>query len=344
MNMFPEPYNPDNLLAPDPGYRYLGKGEMLKESDEWVLSINEPWCKTSHAGRLVGDANFTSNTYRRAINVDDPRALPPAEWVRPGYTVISGPLSGELRGMLLESRIERWDITNQCWSTGWTGDDPYYYRYPTPAVNPEQPISNTMNPSPGQSIIIKVGDKQALSHAVQEIAFEAGWRWPGNSKKLDGDAINIYGKNAFIGLKPHKEMTFGGNPSSWSGENIILDARTELGKLIDLLSEANKPKLPPEPILKGADGKMYTAEYIKNGPTISFGCAKIDISLIEEIALLINGSTPPKTNGSFGSNYMRSENSGNRNVKSITLNSGAVIHGNEAKVILEYVYAVNAAK
>lgn len=346
MNPLFKPHNPDNLPPPDPGYRYLAVGEILRDTDE--LFFKGTWTTTELTGRVIRPED---NTYRRALNVDDPSAPPPAEWVKPGYTVVKGPLPEE---MWAKEYIHGWNKRDG-WGSYYVGSDPeLYYRYPTfyPIANPKSIDPTAMNssssPNPltvkdDQSITIKVGNNQALSRAVQEIAFEAGWQWPGGTEPRKDVAIS---EDSCIGLHPGKRISF--SPLSHY-QNVylnlvLLNARTDLGKLIDMLAEANKPKLPPVPKLSGPDNKVYEAAYAKGQSVISFGCAKICIGLLEDVAFLLNGVTPNKVSGAVSSSYTRASYIGNRNVKSVILDSGAVISGAEVKEILEYVYAVNAAK
>jgi hypothetical protein len=84
-----------------------------------------------------------------------------------------------------------------------------------------------------------------------------------------------------------------------------------------------EPTLPPAPMLDGNDGRAYKMVYTKGQNVVSFGCAQISVHILT----LLTETLSPRT--------------GNRTVKSITLDSGVSINHAEIREILDYVEVVN---
>lgn len=187
-----------------------------------------------------------------------------------------------------------------------------------------------------QPIVVLVHNSQALSRAVQEIAFENGIYWIDGNKTFISDpvissgsecaAINIQrdytGKTSMM----HAPKSYYENSSDYK-KVLFLDAKTDLGKLIDLLQ---KPKPPVGPEINGS-----VAEHKKGDKYVTFGCAQIDLDLLETIAEAMGYSVEK--------NYQVIEDlvyQGNRTVFSIKLSSKVELTKQDIKAILDYVHAV----
>lgn len=339
MKTFPEPYRTDSgykKQAPDePGYRFLGKDEVLREGDECWQSIGE-WCFTDCVGEKVG-YGMSNSTYRRPICEDDKNAPPPEEWVKEGWEVIT---SGNIT---LDS--EYW--YNRQWkpnlgrTTCCADQTDLYYRRPiSPSMNTESsaPSAPKRTLKPGQTIVVNVHKSQALSRAVQEVAFAAGWDWQ-NVNRADHieKPIKEYGhEGAVIYLKPDKDMAYSG--FAWAlnerKNDLFLDARTDMGLLIDLLE---KPAIVA-PKING-----YEAKYIKgegDAPSIvRFGCADLSMRMLNVAANLMRFT---QVSGVGPWRECNPESmTGNRTVRAIELDSGVKLTRDEVKAILDYVEAVN---
>lgn len=311
MTTFPNPHNPENLPPAAPSYRYIGEDEAKKPGDEYI--DGPEWRPSRDAGKV---ANWT---YRRALNVDDPHAPPPSEWDKPGYTM-------GLKGLdLLQIfKAEWWDKDKREWRkvVGY-GPSPYYYRHLSSMTTSSQsiPASCSDKPvlKPGQSIVVNTHDHLSLYRAVQHIAFDAGWEWVNTGK---GETEVTAGWST-VELKSDKKMFNRTNRVQIPG-SLNLDARTDLGLLIDLLA---KPPAPIAPTIHG-----YKGEYIKGqqgvglDDIVKFGCAELSLSMMRRTHDL-----------------MTLERVGNRTISAITLSSGVALKLDDIKAILDYVNAVNKA-
>ena len=340
MKNWPNPHNPEGLPPAAPGYRYLGKDEPYDlERDETGLTLgSENWCLLKHMP-ASGISHFRHRwTIRRALNVDDHFAPPPEEWTRPGWEVM--PSSD---GYRLAKGEEVWSCGSSRWvdtNEGLTHDKLYIRRPIQPSMATSPILTGAANLStgrtimstkvelkPGQTIVVNVHASKVLSQAVQEAAFEAGYGWWNDGKLTftpEWQHIKSYPDGAHIsipvGRKTLYERRLMFSPESYycdeHADALFLDARTDLGLLIDLLA---KPPAPVPPTING-----YTAEYAKDGNAIKFGCANISLDLLNRAREVIERS------------YL-----GNRGVQSVTLDSGVVLKIGDIKAALDYVKAVN---
>lgn len=319
---FPPPFNPSK--APEtPGYRLLGVGEIVGDKDQchdFRFGVSNPvWVDVVPLLHLPVDKSW-SCAIRRPLSVDDKYAPPPEEWTREGYKV-SGPVAVNSYGAIEneESWFEgRWQ-KSLLLLTYWF---PAYIRHPIVST-----AVSSFKLKPGQTVVVCVGNNQALSLAVQQIAFAAGIKWSGvGASVLTG--VVAKGNRVVLVLDRCK------NTLLWQGENVILpsqsvmlDARTDMGKLIDLLDQPPVPAKPVPPTING-----YIGQYVRGGfgqPDIMrFGCADISMSLVHRLARFMG------LEGDVG---------GNRKVAAITLDSGVKLTVSDIESILQYVDEVNKA-
>ncbi len=305
MKTFAEPYNPEGFsLAP--GYRWLGRDESANWDIDEILTGSQ-WIVAK--GQAFKSHRRIDWSYRRALCVDNPLAPPPFEWSIPGYEVLEGstfegPYWDHSLSIWSPAPANRWITVTSTIMSDW------YYRRP---IGAQPQPSMSMH----KSLIINTHLSLALFDAVTAVAKRAGWHWLGSPGLSDPYiAIHPKGKEAvdmqmadILYWRKHKP------------DAIHLDAKTEMGKLIDLLDEMKKPPMPTPPKVNG-----YEGAYTKGGSTIKFGCAEIDVTMMREIDLL----------------WSR-QRAGNRSAITLGLSSGVVLSRADVKAILEYVDAVNKA-
>lgn len=174
-------------------------------------------------------------------------------------------------------------------------------------------------------IIINVHNSQALSRAVQEICFASGITWGASSQAFRADVVTEYGKEQaamriwgngiqFASVAWYKDSGF------QEPEYTFLDAKTDLGRLMDLLTEKDEIE---KPTVYG-----YAADYIKGSDVIRFGCADLSVAMLRHINETAYNMTDIKYPG-------------NRAVSAIVLDSGKFITFPEIKAILNHVDQVN---
>lgn len=306
MKIFPEPHNPCGLPPPEPGYRYLGEQEARKRGDQFRTTSG--WRETS--GPNLPAEQFT---YRRALCVDDHLAPPPAEWSVPGFEVV---LSSQLDPRVWEKPLFVWSPApaNRWITATSTLMSDWYYRRP---ICP--PHANTSVPTPSmptpKSIIINTHSSKPLVEAVLAVAKCAGWNWSGSSSVADA-YYAIHPKGKELADVQRADILY------WQKnkpEAIYLDAKTDMGKLIDLLDEMKKPVAPTPPKVNGYDGA-----YVKGTDVIKFGCAEISRPMLSRTREL-----------------MDIQFDGNRTVASVKLSSGVILDREQVRQILDYVDAVN---
>lgn len=317
MTTFPSPHNPENLPPAAPGYRYLGKDEIVKPTDELWMRSGSYWAACQVSCR---DLFWT---YRRAICVDDQDAPPPKEWAKSGYEIIAPGQSYHVG--------HGWEA----WLDGrWVSQAPttqtilanIYYRRPTPSMNTATSTQSAQTKTalkPGQFIVVNVHDSAALSRAVQEIAFAAGWSWKGTMRETEywPDPIKSYPNGAAICLLSDKDINHA--DVTWykkeSPNALFLDARTDLGQLIDLLAA---------PAIVAPKVNGYEAKYTKGDDVVVFGCAKIPTLLFSEGKRFLD---------------LDISSEANRFVADFGLNSGVRITSEQIREIADYIETVNKA-
>lgn len=338
MKTFPPPHNPNH--APEtPGYRILGLGDVLNETDDyWVNWVNPGkdgksyWQTTMNVGKKIALDRETDGSYRRALNIDDPFAPPPDQWTREGYETVCVE-----SGTKAHDGEEWWDKTCRCWidSVGGTYGiifDPYYPHYyirrkVVPAVI--APKVSTPILAHGQSIVVKTHGIEALSRAAQELAFEAGWSWNDYVRKTEIRSFCSH----YLVLKVEDEGVRNITYLHYIPDRYshLFDAKTDLGQLIDLLASLKSPPVPPAPIAPVING--YTAQYTKDSNIVTFGCAQIAVSMLMRASGIMGMPTKYTLKANFA---------GNREIVSITLDSGVKLGREDIKSVLAYVDSVNA--
>lgn len=321
---WPTPFNPSG--APQtPGYRFLGLGELVGPHDE-TLGSNGVWSVSCCRGQII--TGYWRLTCRRALCVDDLSAPPPEQWSIPGWQVLT---DGHVN-----MNDEFWSRPTDTWSSnlgGYLGPvtaTPLYYRRKVGAESaPTKRLVLALN----QSIVVSVGSSAILSRAVQEAAFAAGWAW----SYAQGDPLRTqYApfandlSNLRIRFKPNRTLGWRFKDKVWDDEvadTLYLDARTDMGQLIDLL--ASVPPQPAPPTING-----YAAEYIKDSPVIKFGCANLSVEMLDRVARAmgmkrIQGEIETLASG------------GNRTISSVTLDSGVKLSCADVRTALSYVDQVN---
>ncbi len=384
MKTFPLPFYGLSSQAPaTPGYRILGKDEVLLTTDE-CYNQEGHWIKTTFSGSKVGYGQ-TFCPYRRALCVDDPYAPPVDQWSVPGWQVLTNPHEMLGKGVQSWNHVgQQWQPTPPNWSNQGVGSFMVYLRRPVvlgsislSKTNPgpgyrlltlsgchELPTSGddvwsdaagwipwnpprgvtpfghetfrrkvgaesapTKRLNPGQSIVISVGSSSVLSRAVQEAAFAAGWVWNDGQFTYSDITDRSYGDRNALVLTPIKGMYVVDAARNLADKGgLILNARTDLGLLMDLLAAHPTPKAP---VIHG-----YAAEYVKDSPTIQFGCATLSIEMLSQAAramgmMRIHGKLAVLSGG------------GNRFVISIILDSGKTLSKDQVAAILSYVDQVN---
>jgi hypothetical protein len=327
MKTFSTPHNPEALPPPAPGYRYLGKDERTLLSDEFWCAQSKKWCILDE---VLNRASYDW-TIRRAINVDDRFAPPPAEWSHEGWIVLT---EEDMKPGTKRGDDQVWDYTFKQWNPPYNDGlfcpDSYYRR----RISSQSMNTSSSKPvlKPGQSIVVDTHDNPALAKAVEQIALSAGWKWCHKSHILRFMAIHGPGH------RWERELSHDGD-TKWYDKNekdsIRLDARTDMGILIDLLE---KPAIVP-PKVRGSDCKEHDASYTKGADVVVFGCAQIAISLLESAAGLM-GYVVDKGRVMENAGLIRS---GNRSVSAIILSSGVTLSREQVKDILDYVDKVNKA-
>jgi hypothetical protein len=206
------------------------------------------------------------------------------------------------------------------------------------------PLGASLTPkpiNPANFIIDLAFASPDLVAAVQHLLFAAGLKWfnaeptkPIPDKWLSNRGLFVI-REACPAMTPG--LIYHGSPNTAAYPFPVYSAQTALPEIIRLL---NGPfDVPPAPVAPEVHG--YTARYAKGADLVEFGCAKISLVLLRDVALLmgltaIDGSLShrePVTRG-YG---------GNRTVTSITLSSGKTLSREQAKAILDYVKAVNGA-
>lgn len=250
--MFPVPWNPDKL-DPIPGYRFLGRDETLKVTDEaWWETPKKEWRKTLNPGFTPYLTRIT--TYRRALNIDDPQAPPPEKWTEPGWEVFPDPVinyepnPGE----------EYWATGSQVWYSavhpnGRQLQGRWYIRRP---INPSM---NTPNLSVNW-IPLQGPDSRYPTDAE---AKAGAWIWtPCPTNPAGGFASSAKWSNAQTFKWCESKATHWA-PITWP--------------------TPPKQILPPIPEVNG-----YQMTYTKGDDLVTFGCAKIDIKLFREANAFLN--------------------------------------------------------
>lgn len=312
MKTFDLGHNPENLpLAP--GYRWLSKDEPHRVGDEIWATGNRAsgqdghlqWCALTNSGSWTVTQPNALWSYRRALCVDDPFAPPPDQW-KEGYEMLAGPDRGP--GVEYWSRDKRsW---RHCMTVGCAYQPEYYYRRPLRSA----PVV------PNQLIIVRVGDIAPLLVAVQQLAFDAGWSWgaagtSGAKQLMTAHRIAVT-DSTMIFLHADKTMSYGNRHVSVSNTDLFLDARTDMGKLIDILA----PRAPVGPTING-----HVGVYVKGAATITFGCAVIPLRILSRVVDIMSYVTE-------GSN---------RTMADIGLSSGVRLTRDQIRAIIEYVHEVN---
>lgn len=341
MSNLPNSHNPENA-TPTPGYRWLNPDEPRKKGDQFLTTSGQWLTPTDmQEGAPAYDARWT---YRRALNVDDPSAPPPEVWqksVDAGYEVIKGPIEGA-KGCRIMPDLEMWDSDANTWNGSVSGGNErfYYRRLISPAKSSVPSTQSTMSTKitlkPGQSIVVNVHQNEALSRAVQEIAFAAGWEWWWNKDSRSYFAGKGDQKVGYIYIDEGHRLSWDSKFITGRSDGVHLDARTDLGTLIDLLAA---PAIVA-PKIRGSYGKDYEAKYAKGDDVVVFGCAKIDVCILRNAAKAMGCVVPD--NGTIMENAGICLN-GNRCVRAIELDSGVKLTKGDIKVILDYVDAVNKA-
>lgn len=335
MKTFPVPFNPENHAPAAPGYRYLGKDEERKPTDETMTHRGGPWCPVVKC--LWTISHIDQWTIRRALCVDDPYAPPPDQWSIPGWQVF------EVQpGYIHEPDTQSWSPMGDGWqsipSPGFPAVPGWYIRRKVAAHSVKSTIGigwqvryNTpgiKRLSPNQSIVIAVHDSQALSRAVQELALSAGFLWGDCDTKWSSIPVERCGGKTFIKLwtDGRKTLTFGPNALSHAGHcPMVLDARTDMGLFIDLLDSIKNSPKPVGPTING-----YVSEYEKGHIIITFGCAEVCIHMLRHASKM------------FAYDVKHNNWMSNRTVAAITLDSGVKLTKTDIESILSYVDRVNA--
>lgn len=170
MKTFPEPWNPENLPPPDPGYRYLGKDESKLPTDETIWTDRSHW--TSYEDANINLRDTANWTYRRALNVDDPSAPPPEEWSQKGWEVSGPTVEPAKEGEEVWRNGSQWIPAIR----GFGYLSPYYIRRP---INPSM---NTSSKTQLSVNWISLKDRYPTNAEAQ-----AGlWVWHPSSSSLNG--------------------------------------------------------------------------------------------------------------------------------------------------------------
>jgi hypothetical protein len=321
------PHNPENKPL-DPGYRFLSGGESSKETDETWGNGTEKWLSLRHMHDEYGHplAGRSIWTIRRALCVDDQYAPPPNQWSIDGWEVFRGDRHELRKGCQIwqSGCLTGW---HHCVESGYTKTaGPFYYRRKVPGQTSNQSLK------PGQSIVVYVGDSKVLSQAVKQVAVEAGYLPLASNSVLAYIGIHGRGHPKLTGPCMSHDITL-----SWYNRedptHVYLDARTDMGKLIDLLSPVQtpnpKPKLVP-PTVNGHVARYNPPHKTPAGGigiyhSIEFGCAKISIPMLRKAKEMMDGEW-------VGCN---------RTAKTIILDSGVVLTKEDIDATLAYVDAIN---
>lgn len=318
---WPAPHNPYNAPS-TPGYRILGRGEVLLKTDEPSYGGDSAWTwgTTTCAGETVAGP-ITNSSYRRALNIDDPYAPPPEEWIVPGYTVLTELPAKITRGeQYWDSPWSKWHDSNPC-------NDGYlscaYVRRPIAA-----PITPPTT-KPSDTIIVKVAGNQVLSKAVQELAFAAGYKWM-NGSAMTHDlrgvvviCINRLAKTIHWSPDPLYPLIKAKYAPLFDDPSII-DPLTDMGKLIDLLNAV--PPAPPAPVLKGLGTVVYLKDKVEaSDDIVKIGYMEINLNMLREYLKLMQA------------NWC----AGSQAVRSVTLSHGLELSKSDIESIIKYVDAVN---
>lgn len=318
---FPEPHNPERLPL-QPGYRWLGRDEEKRPTDEIITwSKWEPLTVLNGVSRLAETWRriWPQWSIRRALSVDDPLAPPPEEFAHEGYEMIT---SVDERAQT-QTGWQAWYQGKWCFCPTFSAVGPYYHRRPVSNPNVSVSTPNPMNIRPYQHLIVNVGTSQILAETVKTLALDAR----PNQELIDSKRVYL----GYVYLRDGELMGAAVNDHYYRNQisgAVWLDARTQLGKLIDLLEEMKRPPAPTPPKVCGSDGKDYEGVYVKGAGIIKFGCAEIATNLLRDGDTLM--SAPLR-------------HQGNRSVKGVLLDSGVIITKDQIKAILEYVDAVNKA-
>ncbi len=329
MKTFFEPFNPEKLPPPAPGYRYLGKDEERKPTDETMTYRNGPWSPISKCLSTI--SHIDSWTLRRALCVDDPSAPTPADWAKyPIRAVSKGdyPVHGDV-AMWVDGVWIALTYGVRFAIDGYVRAPAYdetglidKAKRKAPSV-PEVARHSAPVLKPGQSIVIAVYGNAALSTAVQLAAFGAGYAWAGSGcqtpENLRAECLFLHDEMR------HKIMTHGtalyAKESDETTKRLHLDAKTDMGLLIDLLAQT--PSVPAKPVGPTING--YVGAYTRLNGSISFGCAQLSIPMLRKVCELMS----TKWTG------------GNRFVGGVTLDSSVSLSRADIGAILAYVDKVN---
>jgi hypothetical protein len=318
MKTLPKGHNPENKTL-DPGYRFLSADEPRNLTDEVWGECSNKWVTLKYLSNcghpLTGRPHWT---VRRPLCHDDQYAPPPSEWTIAGWTILSmSVLTGATVNCLADD--EYWDRDLKWTRQGLTTGRPYsssnlYIRRKVP-----QTVSQGLKVN--QSIVVATHGIYALSHAVQTLAIAAG-RCTKNEPIIRTSATDMICINPSSGRSSDIQFASERYWREKQRDAIYLDARTDMGKLIDLL-QTKMPVVPVGPTVNG-----HVGQYTKGRECILFGCAVISVELIRALHETIN----PANHVKWG---------GNRTVDSITLSSGVKLTKVDTTAILAYVDAVN---
>lgn len=159
----------------------------------------------------------------------------------------------------------------------------------------------------------------ALSKAVQQAAFDAGIKWEAGARIHENCIPTI-----LVSRVPFRTEHFHHNApylyvlmqSTPLDDLPRYDAATQFGEILRLLTTPVKPEV------KAPEIHGYKAKYTRNDQTVAYGCAEISLELFRDIAL--------------------DHGLGNRQIASVTLDSGKTITRDQAKAVLIYINHVNS--
>lgn len=256
----------------------------------------------------------------------NPENLPPAE---PGYRYLGKDEETRLDDEYWSEALSGWDTLNEILNRNtwkWTirrrvpiTPSNFNFESTTPMTTSPQPAKPTLKS--GQAIVVNVHGNPILSRAVQDVAFEAGLHW---TESKANHAYTTSHKLILFQLGANdKLIRYSDHPSFTIRGALLIDARTDMGLLIDLLAQP----VVVVPKLNGKDGKTYEAQYAKGDAVVTFGCAKIDLAVFKAAHDMFD--TPCQTSQS------------NRHLAGIVLSSGVQINAAEVREIFDYIKAVD---
>ena len=179
---------------------------------------------------------------------------------------------------------------------------------------------DTNNPP---NFAVDCGGVEQLSEIVQNLAFKAGMKWlnAGNSPIIINNLRILVSRvsETKFWLARNTLYTFSPKSNVYNHNFPLYSAATQMGEIVRLFSTpVAQPPTPPE--IHG-----YTAVYTAGAPTVDFGCAKIDVGLLQDANQLMEEIRP---------------SGGNRQVFGITLSSGKTLSREQIAKIMTYVTEV----